>query len=252
MTIRRINYTKRRRIDKQDVIIRLAEPMTSPPTATVRVDLSKHDTLPDDASIYIEAYRQTTRMRFSFGTVKHPGFPSGRAVLTEFPDAEALQFAVKVTGVSGEAKGMLLADRDGIPPTTSGSDASRETILPTCSADIGQELWRLDFQASGVTLLINTRIQDWKSFASSAEFKAIAYPSIVRQVLGRVLIVEDWDDAEDDDDWRSKWLKFAGASSGLEVPDFAPHDISGRWEWIEDVTAAFSSRSLFATNYANT
>lgn len=245
MTIRRINHTKRRRIDKQDVVIRLVEPVSSPPAFNARVDLSKHESLPEDARIYIEAYRQTTRMRFDFGTVSKPGFEGGWATLSEFADADAVQFAVKVTGVSGATAGMLLADRDGIPLTSIGQDTSRESLLPTCSSDLGQELWRLDFHNSGVTLQINNRIPDWKGYATSAQFRALAYPSVIRQVLTRILIVDEWDDAEDSDDWRSKWLSFAQSIPGVEVLDEEPADPAGRWERIEEIAAAFAKQASF-------
>jgi hypothetical protein len=243
MTIRRINHTKRRRIDKQDVTIRLSEPLSSPPVFSARVDLSKHDSLPSDAKIYIEAYRQTTRMRFDFGTVLNPGFDGGRAILAEFVDADAVQFAVKVTGVSGATAGMLLADRDGIPPTAIGEDTTREPLLPTCSSDLGQELWRLDFHNSGAILQINNRIPDWKGFAASAQFKALAYPSIIRQVLTRILIVDEWNDSDDSDDWRSKWLFFARSLPGVEVLDEEPDDAAGRWERIEEFATAFTGHA---------
>jgi len=245
MTIRRINHTKRRRIDKQDVSIRLVEPVSAPPAFNARVDLSKHESLPTDAKIYIEAYRQTTRMRFDFGTVSKPGFEGGRATLSEFADADAVQFAVKVTGGSGATAGMLLADRDGIPLTSIGQDTSRESLLPTCSSDLGQELWRLDFHNSGVTLQINNRIPDWKGYATSAQFRALAYPSVIRQVLTRILIVDEWDDADDSDDWRSKWLSFAQSIPGVEILDEEPADAAGRWERIEEIATAFAKQASF-------
>jgi hypothetical protein len=252
MTIRRINHTKRRRIDKQDVTIRLFAASGGALEFSARVDLSKHESLPSDARIYIEAYRQTTRMRFDFGTVAKAGFAGGRAALSEFADADAVQFAVKVTGVSGTSAGMLLADRDGISANDGADDSSREPLLPTCSADLGQEMWKLDFQNSTVVLQINSRIPDWKGFAATPLFKAVAYPAIIRQVLARILIVEGWEDEEDVDDWRSKWLAFARSIPGVEAVEDEPEDGVGKWEFIEEVAAAFSKHVALLTMCGHT
>jgi hypothetical protein len=257
MTIRRINHTKRRRIDKQDVTIRLLAPADRPQAFGVSLDLAKHkDNLPADAKIFIEAYRQTTRMRFGFGTVANPGFAAGRALLSDFDDADAVLFAVKVTGVSGSAAGLLLADRDGISPTDGTDTSGREALLPTCSADLGQEMWKLDFQNSTVVLQINSRIPDWKRFAGSRVFKAVAYPAIIRQVLTRIVVVEEWDSEDDSEDWRSKWLLFARSIPRMreveEKEEVAgvPEDIGGRYEWIEEVAAAFSNNAELLKMYS--
>jgi hypothetical protein len=100
MAIRRLNYTGRKKIRREDVGIALHEKPNAP--ATFDADLSKLSEykLPDDAVVSVEARLQTRWMRFPFGTVGAIT-PAADRTLTEFDSAEGMMFSVKVTAVSG-------------------------------------------------------------------------------------------------------------------------------------------------------
>ena len=248
MTIRRINYTDRHRIDKGDVQIRLVNPNLVPVAFTADLALPTQK-LPGDARIFIEAYRQTTRMRFDFGTVASPGFPGGSATLTEFSNTDAVLFAVKVTGVTGNVAGILLADRDGISATSADDKNHKEPLLPADSADLGQELWRLDFANSGPVLLFNSRLADWRSVAADPQIKAVTYAAILRTVLARILILDNWVEDEDEDrnDWHAKWLAFAKGLPGVAELEADPTP-ADKWEWIETAAAAFARNRVLLSH----
>jgi hypothetical protein len=244
MTIRRINYTSRHRIEKGHVRVSLVDAQSRPARIRATVDLP--DGLPPEARVFVEAYQRTTRMRFDFGTVASPGFPEGSALLSEFDEPEAVQFALKVTGSGGARDGMLLADRDGIQLDACDADEDRETILPVAPRELGEEFWRVEFDNSGPTLAFNRRLEDWKSFAADPRVRSLVYPAVLRVVLTRILIIDDWVDLEDREDWRSRWLLFARTLAG--VGDLA--EASGtpdRVAWIEDVLVAFSHVGRFVT-----
>src|SRR3989442_1117841 len=93
--IRRINYTGRRRISRDDVKIVLYESNGSPAKFDAKLELASYG-LPDDAIIFVEAYRQTFLMRFNFGTVSKIEQPSDH-FLAEFESPEGILFRVKVT-----------------------------------------------------------------------------------------------------------------------------------------------------------
>jgi len=67
MTIRRLNYTSRHRIERGHVRVSLVDPNVRPAEVQATVELP--DGLPADARVFVEAYQRTTRLRFDFGTV---------------------------------------------------------------------------------------------------------------------------------------------------------------------------------------
>jgi hypothetical protein len=244
MTIRRINYTSRHRIEKSHVHVMLDDPQVRPARIKVAVELP--DGLPPDAKLFVEAYHRMTRMRFPFGTVASPGFSDGSAELSEFDDPEAVQFAIKVTGCGVQQEGMLLADRDGIGLDAKDTNEDRESILPTVPADLGEEFWKVEFYATGPKLAFSNRLEDWKSFAADPRVRSLVYPSALRLVLTRILVIDDWVDHEDREDWRARWLVFAKSIPGVpDLPDAS--NAQDRVAWIDDVLAAFNARGRFVS-----
>ena len=123
------------------------------------LDLTDYD-LPNDARVFVEAYRQTSFMRFPHGTVAAPHPPPDSARrLTEFASREGLLFRVKVTS-TGDRAGVLLAEGDRIPVSDDEEQPdNRIALLPTAPADLGQETWRVDLTgANGPLLLVNKRV----------------------------------------------------------------------------------------------
>ena len=123
MAIRRLNYTGRRKIRREDISISLYEKPNAPATFVANVAKLSEYKLPDDAIITVEARLQTRWMRFGYGTVEAIKPPADSA-LTEFDSPEGIQFSVKVTAASG-APGKLLAEADGIPVRFSGETEER-------------------------------------------------------------------------------------------------------------------------------
>jgi hypothetical protein len=247
VTIRRLNYTARQRLDRGAIQLSLADPDERP--ARVRAAVRLPQGLPAHARIHLEAHQRTTRMRFDFGTVERPGFAEGFAVLSEFDDPNAVLFALKVTAAHGEHAGLLLADRDGMRIDAADADEDRESLLPVAPGELGEDVWRLDFGSAGPMLMFNRTITDWRSFAVENRVRSLIYPAVLRQVLTRILIIDDWVDLEDKDDWRTKWLVFAHSFEGAgDLPE-APN-IADKQGWIDDAVMAFSTRARFMTRLA--
>jgi hypothetical protein len=240
MAIRRLNYTGRKKIRREDVSISLNERTNSP--ATFDADLSKLSEykLPDDAIVSVEARLQTRWMRFGYGTVGLISPALDRA-LTEFDSSDGIMFSVKVTAVSGDP-GKLLAEVDGISVRLPGEgEERRNPLLPVKSDDIGHEVYRLDFTNDPPMLLVNRAAGDKDSIARSPMFMAIVYPAALREIMNRILYIEDLDDADDDGEtWQARWLKFAGSLPGVgPVP---PKDGGDREQWVDDAVAAFAKQ----------
>ena len=200
------------------------------------VDLATYG-FPPDAHVFVEAYRQTILMRFDFGTVSAPRAPDNR-LLADFPSAEEVLFRVRVTAASGRP-GVLLGEADRLRPREPEQTLDRRIpLLPAVPDDLGEEVWRLDFEG-GTTLLINRNLSDWKQTVSSDAFRAVVYPAAMRQILDRILLIEKYAHTDDPEDWRSRWLQFASLIQGSgPIPKSRDDDD----DWIENAVAAFARR----------
>ena len=109
--IRRLNYTGRVRIVREDVHVTVIERKGKLPFFKAELDLAGYG-LPGDAKVYVEAYRQTFWMRFDFGSVGRLAAPE-HPELSDFDSLEGILFRVRVTSSDG-ASGKLLAEADQI------------------------------------------------------------------------------------------------------------------------------------------
>jgi hypothetical protein len=195
--------------------------------------------LPADARISVEAYRQTTWMRFDFGIVSAITPPADRR-LTEFDTTEGLLFRVKVTAARGAA-GRLLAVAEQLPFTTKDTEGATQPLLPVKPQDLGSEIYRLDHTGARPILLINKQIGDWRQLARSPAFVCLSYPQMLREILTRILCIDEYHEIdEDDDDWRAQWLRFASRLPGSSAPPPDDTDESRLDDWINDAVAGFA------------
>ncbi len=237
--IRRLNYTGRIKIHRNDV--RLA---TCEVDGCWRFDADvrlKDYELPAEALVFVEAYRQTTWMRFPFGTVASIQAPlPEKRRLSEFDSAEGIRFRVKVTQPKDQH--ILLAAADRIPLGKPEDYANKESLLPVVPDQLGDELWRVDLDDDPRLLVNQSAASDWRQFALSPVFVSLVYPAVLRQVLTAVL-GEGHRDVEDDADWRSKWLRFATLLPGVDpAPPSDEEGIDAALRWIDDAVAAFARK----------
>ncbi|HMG76107.1 MAG TPA: hypothetical protein VK582_21575 [Pyrinomonadaceae bacterium] len=236
--IRRLNYTDRKRIKREDVDIVLYQ-RNGTPTFEVILRLENYG-LPDDAVVFIEAYRRTTSMRFAFGTVSNVKAPNDRN-LTEFETPDGILFRVKISSDSPQ-RGKLLAEADRLSFRTPDSETEeRVPLLPVQSADLRSEITKLDFGDKPI-LLINLHLGNWRDIARSPVFASLVYPSALRQILTRIIRIEKFFDTDDVDDWKSHWLNYAMQLPGVgDVPDEDSEE-SQLDDWIDDVILAFTKK----------
>jgi hypothetical protein len=250
MSIRRLNFTGRKRIVRQDARFFVRPDSDGVPTFDAALNLTDYG-LPNDAQVFVEAYRGITFMRFAYGTVAEPQPPHGMSRrLTEFASRDGLLFRVKVTS-TGDRTGVLLAEADRIPVSDDEEQPdNRIALLPPAPGDLGQEIWRIDFDnASGPLLLVNSRVGDWKAVAASPLFRSLVYPAAMRQVLWHIHNVEKTRDLDDPDDWRCRWLAFAKALPGSGGPPLNSDDDEDWAEWIGDAVESFARRHVFLDHY---
>lgn len=236
----RINYTGRRRINRNRVSLRVSES-----EGAVLLDGSVSLTglgLPDSAGVVVEAYRQTSYERVACGTVGDPKAPAG-ARLSRFPVTQGILFRVKVVGAEGPDHGRLLAVADRIRPEPGPDEGGPSPLLPfSPSRDLGQELWRLDLSDDLPRVLINSGVGDWKGFARDSRFQALVFPEVTRQIAR--WLVRNLDAVRDEDHPGSGWLKFFTSALGVDPPP-APDENGEAEDWADDASATFARRHDF-------
>ena len=245
MPIRRFNYTARQRIARADADIVLHNERSDAARFDANLRLGDYG-FPPDARVFVEAYRQTTLMRFDFGTVSAPTPPQER-VLVDFPTADEVLFRVKVTAASGRP-GVLLGEAAQLRARQPEQQPDRRVpLLPVVPEDLGDEVWRIDFDGR-TSLLVSRDLHDWKQTVGSHTFRALVYPAALRMILERILLIENYTAGDDPQDWRSQWLQFAAqlpGSRALAVPG-AQDEYD---EWIENAVSAFARQFQLRTGF---
>jgi len=240
--IKRMNFTSRRRLTREhaNVVIHPAPDPAAPATFDVVLDLTPLRPAADAARVFVEAYHQTTRMRFDFGTVAVPLKPSpGQLELTEFADWRDVRFRVKVTDVDG-AHGRILALADRIKPK-SPEDQDEPDLVRFRDTDLYGLLWDIDFDDEGPIVLIERGAGGAQQVGRNDLFKAAVYPEILRRSLERALI-EDEAAHDDPQHWIKLWYEgYLKPKLGLAPPP-PPEEKQSRREWISRAVRAFAGR----------
>jgi hypothetical protein len=250
MSIRRINSTGRERIVRTDARVFVRTDPDGILTFDATIDLADYG-LPADAQVFLEAYRQTTLMRFPCGTVASPQPPRGISRrLTDFASRDGLLFRVKVTS-TGQRAGILLAEADRIPISDDEEQLEKHiALLPIAPGDLEQETWRVDLSGEqGPLLLVNMSIGDWKAVAASPIFRSLVYPAAMRQVLWHIYKIDGTQQMDDQDDWRCRWLQFAAALPSVGDPPLGSDDDSEWDKWICDAVESFARKHKMLDRY---
>lgn len=246
MAISRFNYTGLRKINRRDVHVSLIAPKDETASFTAELQLGDYK-FPADAHVFVEAYRQTTWMRFSFGTVSAIARPVDTQ-LTEFDSTDDIQFRVRITE-SGEHAGKMLGEADRIRPAGEiDDDDERAPLLSVKPAELGDEVYQVDLEQTMPVLLINRNTGDWRAVASSPVFQSLTAPAVFRTVLTHLLVIEDASDADDEDSPHARWLRFAQSLPGVSD---CPSDTDARGGWIDDAVSAFARQKQVLSSFMN-
>lgn len=248
MAVRRIHYTNRKKIDRKDIKIHLNYSDKKSPTFAANINLDNYR-LPQKSKVFIEAYRQTSWMRFDFGTVANIKSPHD-TILSEFDVPDVIRFRIKVTSVE-QPKGVLLAEADQIQPIfPEEKEDERFSLLPTKSDEsLEDQIYQLNFDDRPI-LLINSKVGDWRTVARDPVFISLVYPSVLREILNRIIYVEEHFDTDLMSDWKSQWLYFASKIPGVDdLPN--EHQIERYDDWINEVVSAFCRYNNIHESYMN-
>lgn len=255
------NYTNRKPLKRHQTKIALSsgkEAEDGIRTFTAELELSEK--LPNDAKVFIEAYRGSppARMRFDWGTVSNLQPPEDRRLSDFANDPRLPLFRVKVTDV-GEHPGRLLANGSKIKPTNPDETPdTKRGILYTYWGNNNGPVWKIDFEnQEGPQLIIEEKADPDHQLPLRKEFQALVYPEIIRKVLTRLLFGEDdggeGELSDDTLDWPKRWIHFPRDSFGFtEPPPTIGAERDEKNDWIEEATNHCCREAGFAALLAPT
>ncbi len=237
--IKRVNSTGRRRISRDHVTIEVFD--GTPRTFDAAIDLKDFEA-PPDAVVVLEATcaGSNTISRFEWGTFGRLTPPDRR----ELRDlhGQNVFFSLKVIDRT-ERFGRILGLAENIRPIKGGlkTATGRRGILPVETADLGDELWRLEFRTEDVYLLVNERLPDLADrIRFDAAIYSLIYPSVIREILARALD-EEVEGDDETDRWPTLWMNFARRLHPQQAVPPAADEADERLEWISEVVTAFCS-----------
>ena len=244
---RHFNFTDRHKLEKSCFSFEADE---GPPRKVriTKLDFSNKN-LPDDAEVILEArITGTSRIeRFRVGTV-------AELTQTEFvlpiEESERFTLALKVIAPN-DPKRRILRYAEGIK-IAFGKERERgsRSILAFSADDLGDVLWKLEYESNEVVLVVNSAFADFGDLFLDGCYAPLLLPEIIRSVLTRALyerrdsLPENNEDIEES--WSSQWLLFAkGFSRDSEFPSLSnngEYDFNAADEWIDEVIEAFCSK----------
>jgi len=207
------------------------------PSFFAMLHLGNYD-LPENAKVFVEAYRQTTRVRHEFGKIGEIA-PPEKTDISELETPEAINFRVLVVDTDGK----ILARADRIRADNE-SPATKDSLLPIRSAELENEVYYLYMGEDGddePILHINSKFESWSILATSSQFYTLVFPSLVKEILTCILIVENHQDTGDMSDWKSQWLLLAQQMCGEMPPQGSDDDSYSKdaQVWIDKAVRGF-------------
>jgi len=222
---------------RSDIKIRLRGEFSDKPIVDVAINL-KHYDFPQDAIVYIEPQAKTRFMRIPIGKVSN-NVRLSNIELTEFDDADGLDFRVKVVN---DHYGLLLGIAENIKPFDKNDelDNNQKSILPVSSVDLSSYgvLWRIRWEDHKTVLEIERSLGSRDQVVRSLTFKAFVFPAAMTQILSRIVYGE-WDpELSDPQEPSTQWLSFAN-DIGAGLPD-SKADVHE--DWIENAVRILTNR----------
>lgn len=244
--IRRINYTNRQKIKRDNIEINFIYRKDRIVYFTADFEFSDLK-LPPDAKVFVDVYHKSEMMRFDFGNVSNPETPDD-VNISDFAYPENMKFRILVVDNNSD-KGRILAYIDYISPKY---EPERKSILPITFEELGKMIWQIDYgdDEGGPILKLNNSIPNIENIAKQDSlFIMYVYPYVIKEILYNLIFVTGISSLTDTDtNWIKNWLNFAQKLSGSttlpeflirESEDFDPEECI---EWINNISEEFCSR----------
>lgn len=232
MSVSRINFTGRKRIPRERVTVGVSG---AGPAAEVGAHFHLEGLgFPETARVVLEAQASWTVQRFEFGTVGQYAEPLHRRLM-EFHSLAGLLFRLKVIA-TGDQDGRLLGVADRIKPSGDIQNASQQSFVVVRPHDLGERVWKIDFDDSQPLLLVNSRLHDHQDFLKRKDVAALVVPEVLERILEEA--IERGADDEVADAWHTMALRLGERLAGRVVPQSTDEEEVDRW--VDEAVGAFA------------
>lgn len=241
MPIRKINYTGRETIRRQDIRIEISKDGMFSAELPIKKSCPN---VPNDALVVVEPYSQTQRRVIHYGSVGNLTVPPPEERnLRDFDEIANVKFRIKVINSIDEGK--ILAGVDGYKPMLeSAGGKPHKSILPVIRGNISPECWIINYENDSPKLIIDEKFGDWREIASSDIFKAFVYPAVLREILTHIFRTAEPEEEIDweGDDYFAHWLRFGKKLTGENPPKVEERDYEDADAWINNAVKIFSEK----------
>jgi len=246
------NYTNRVKILPGDVTVKLDDEERS---FTMSIEFNNHH-FPDTARIAVEPYISASEEICDLGTVGKPkkeSFPLGDL------DPEYVKFRVKIISDDKKDKGKLLGSIRSVSPRKKiiiddvvkwievEEPANRRSLLPIHSTTLSGVVCKVDYKPNWVFLDVDKEAIPQKGvFSTSHEAISLIYPSAIKEVLTKIMIIDgDYEEYLVDDrgeikDWQTAWLSFFKKMVEDDIPQ-PDDDQNEKANWIDRAVETWST-----------
>ena len=241
------NYTNRKRIKRENVLIRGVVENGCTKIFVERLELGDIG-VPHDGEVILELTWNRKSLRFPIGHVEKVQI--GNSIDLGDVPIEGITAKVKVVGRSQSDNGKLLAVCDRLRPEfLNGS----QSILPLVPMELGELVWKLEIDnETGPELQLNIQFDDLYEVYRHPIFLATVMPEVVRQIAFWASV----HDASEDESVAAvldDWIQFFRIS-GHDVKSVSG-DIDMAQNMAHQISLDFSRRNryldLFKTSLVN-
>jgi len=249
--LKRINYTDRRRIPRNQVAVKVDPTNPASFTIDVPADLLSN---PDTETAYVDitsaGSSEVLRHRLTWtgsGLARGP-YPLGRI------SWKKAIFDIKVVETVGEDPGRILRRASRIKAVGAGGESQDEAthqLLTTIREPLGEQVWTLRF-TDEVTLVINDALtMPEEQFVANQAFASLVFPEICRRAVEWAVVSEGMSPGDlnaEETSGAALWVRFAvDMAPDSECPStpiggWTPQNRSELDEWIDDVVRGLCRR----------
>ena len=254
MATKRIKFLHRDKILQSDIEIKV-EILGPTKRFSAKLNLADYK-FPPDAKIYVDAKQLLERMRFDFGSVRQPK-PPGSIDISRLK-GERVTFDVLVVDPTNSRK---LGSAETVRPLKTGDapNGPKELLPIDASRSLGGVLWKVDYSenwegASDAPVLLLDKTATRGSaanFVGNHWVRGLVFPSVMREILTKILLIDEHAYEKDATTWRDAWLRFASKGADQEPPT---HDETEEMpaeeikSWIDLSVDKMATRAQFLNN----
>jgi hypothetical protein len=209
-----INFTDRQKIEKERVEFSIR---TSGERRWFTANFEIEDFgFPDNASVFVEVGYRGLKQVYDFNVVGNITPPASTEI-TDISNTEWFTFDLYVVDKSN---GMILGKSEKIMVGTENTPTDRLPILAVNFVEMGNEFWRVVFDASDDGRPIVELNKELPNITSIAQgnifFKCFVYTAAVRIILREYLRHTSFEEDADEWSWTNQWSDFLSKTLNIK------------------------------------